>query len=272
MKCSCGHEFEYTEKDIKSHRVMCGDSTKDKDVEKLVGDSKIKCIFTSPPYNMAGGMYNEYRDNLESKEYIELNINVVKTLKPYLEGYLFWNISYNKNSRWEFIEIMGRLLRESGLRFMELIVWNKKHALPITSKDMLTRQYEDVLMFGDEESISRDMELLWLGTTEQRGFFNKKKGKGISNYWEIEPSDIQMKIHKACYPVKLPARGIKLVTNDGDVVLDPFVGTGTTIMACEQLDRVGYGMELDPAYVDVCRKRYALFTGHEDWEKATPKI
>ena len=241
------------------HRLMCGDSTKMEDVEKLMDGKKAKCLFTSPPYNMSGDMYETYTDNLKSQEYIDFNLEVVRTWVPFMKGYLFWNISYNKNSRWEFLEIASRILKESGLRFMELIVWNKKHALPITSKDMLTRQYEDIFMMGDEDVIAQEMELFWLGTTEKRGYFNKKKGKGITNYWEIGTLDSQLKNHEACYPVGLPARGIRLTTQEDDIVIDPFGGSGTTLIACEQLDRTCYMMELDPAYCDVIRKRYEQF-------------
>ena len=163
------------------HKLMCGDSTNENDVKKLMGDEKAKCIFTSPPYNMSSGMYENYEDNLESRKYIDFNLSVVKLWRNYLKGFLFWNISYNKNSRWEFIEILYKIVKETGLRFMELIVWDKGHAMPITSKSMLTRQYEDILMVGDEESIAEDMELYYLGTTDKKAYFNKKIGKGISN-------------------------------------------------------------------------------------------
>ena len=173
------------------HRLMCGDSTNKKDVEKLMSGEKIKCLFTSPPYNMGADLYENYTDDLESKKYIDFNLNVVKTWADYIRGYLFWNISYNRNTRWEFIEILYRIIKESGLRFMELIVWDKGHGMPIVSKDMLTRQYEDILMLGDDKSISNDMELYYLGTTEKRGYFNKKKGKGITNYWRIGTGNTQ---------------------------------------------------------------------------------
>lgn len=121
------------------HRLMCGDSTSKDDVEKLMKNDVAKCIFTSPPYNMSSKMYENYEDNLESRKYIDFNLNVVKLWTNYLKGFLFWNISYNKNSRWEFIEILYKIVKETGLKFMELIVWDKGHGMPITSKEMLTR-------------------------------------------------------------------------------------------------------------------------------------
>lgn len=243
------------------HRLMCGDSKDIKDVTKLMNGNIAKCLFTSPPYNMNNGMYENYTDNLESQKYIEFNLEIIKTWNKFLKGYLFWNISYNKNSRWEFIEIMYRILKETNLKFMELIVWDKGHGMPIVSKEMLTRQYEDILMFGDKDEISKDMELFYLGTTEQRGYFNKKKGKGISNYWRITTGNTQLDNHKACFPIELPSKAIELTTERNDIIVDCFGGSGTTLIACENKNRVCYMMELDPVYCDVIKERWEKLTG-----------
>lgn len=246
------------------HRLMCGDSTKIEDVEKLMNGQKADMVFTSPPYNMGADMYENYEDNLKSQEYIDFNLEVIHTWLPFLKGYLFWNISYNKNSRWEFLEIMYRLVKETGLRFLEMIVWDKGHGIPITSADMLTRQYEDILFVGDEESVSRDMELFYMGTKYKRAYMNKKTNRGITNYWKIDTNKTQLENHSACFPVKLPAKAINLVTQPNEVVVDMFGGSGSTLIACEQLNRTCYMMELDPGYCDVIRKRYAKFTGQAD--------
>lgn len=78
------------------------------------------------------------------------------------------------------------------------------------------------------------------------------------------------------YPVKLPGAYIESLTDIGDVVVDPFGGSGTTLIACEQLGRVCYMMELDTKYCDVIRKRYAKLTDPENWEAQwqtlTPKV
>lgn len=243
------------------HRLMCGDSTNKEDVSKLMNGNIAKCLFTSPPYNMGADMYESYEDNLESKKYIYFNLEVINVWKEHLKGYLFWNISYNRNSRWEFIEIMYRIIKDIGLKFMELIVWDKGHGMPIVSEDMLTRQYEDILMVSNDEDFSEDMELYYLGTTEQRGYFNKKKGKGITNYWRITTGNTQLDNHKACFPVKLPARAIELTTNKDDIVIDCFGGSGTTLIACEKSNRKCYMMELDPRYCDVIIERWEELTG-----------
>lgn len=245
------------------HRVLCGDSTKKEDVEVLMRGVKAKMIFTSPPYNMGGGMYETYEDNLKREEYIKFNLDVLKVYQNHLKGFVFWNISYNKNARDEFIEIIYRIIKETGLKFLELIVWNKKHALPITSREMLTRQFEDILLVGDEESVGQDMELFFMGRNDKRAYFNKKTQKGISNYWEIGTNKTQLENHLACYPVALPVKGIITMTNENDIVCDPFLGSGSTLIAAEKTGRICYGMEIDPCYVDIIIERYEQYAGNK---------
>ena len=70
-------------------------------------------------------------------------------------------------------------------------------------------------------------------------------------------------LHPATFPVGLPSEYIKAMTDKGDIVIEPFCGSGTTLIACEQLDRICYGMELEPKYVDVIIKRWEDFTGEK---------
>lgn len=207
------------------HRLLCGDATNPDDISHLMGHDVAKLIFTSPPYNMAAGMYKEYSDNMKSAEYIDFNLRTITAWQRYLKGYLFWNISYNKNSRWEFIEIMYRIVKETGLTFLELILWDKGHGLPIITSDALTRQYEDILLTGDEESIHDDLELFCISTTGKRAWFNKRTGKGVTNCWRINTSTEKVQIgnHLACFPVALPSRAIRLMSNINGIVCDRYL-------------------------------------------------
>ena len=231
-----------------NHRLLCGDSTNAEDVQKLIGDNRIKTIFSSPPYNMNKKMYNSYEDNLASEEYIKFNLNVVNTYKKYLSGYLFWNISYNKNARWEFIDIMYKIVKETGLLFLELIVWNKKKAMPLKG-EMLKRQYEDILLVSDKETYDNEIDLYVCSKNNSKAVFNKKVQQKISNYWElVVDNNTQLNNHKACFPVELPKKAISLTTIKNENVCDPFGGSGTTLIACELLNRNCFMMELDPVY------------------------
>lgn len=241
------------------HKVMCGDSTSERDVESLLGGAIIRCVFSSPPYNMGGGkiagkdLYTSYSDDYGSEEYIDFNIRVVSLLIPHLKGFLFWNISYNKNSRVEFLRIANKLA--DMMYFREMIVWNKKKALPTLWNDLLNRIYEDIFVY--EVDNGNKCEILNLYGSERGLLYNKDRKKILKNYREITvDNNTQQDNHKACYPVKLPCEWIKFTTEVGDIVYDPFGWSGTNIIACEQLGRVGYCMEYDPEYVDIIIRRF----------------
>jgi len=244
------------------HRAICGNSEDSEVWKKLMGKEIAKLIFTSPPYNLSGGMYEDYKDNLGSQDYIDFNLKVIKNCIKYLKGFLFFNISYNKNQRGEFIEILHRIINETGLRFLELVVWNKKHGMPIMSKKMLTRQFEEILVAGDEDSIKEDLDLYFCGGNDERAFFNKKTKKGLTNYWEITSNNIQLKNLKACFPVALPIRGIELMTERGQIVGDPYLGSFSTLIGAELTSRKCYGCEISPRYFEA---------GVSRWEKLTNK-
>jgi len=245
------------------HRLLCGDATNITNMDKLMNSAKAKLVFTSPPYNMAADRYQNYSDNLKSREYIDFNLMAIQNLRRYLEGFLFWNISYNKNARWEWIEIFYRITKETGLRFLEKIVWDKGHGTPITSNKQLTRQYEDILLAGTEAEIEADLTEAYVGTTQKEYSFNKKTGVGITNYWRLTTNNTQMKEHRAIFPVALPVKAILLMTNRDDIAIDPFGGSGSTLIASEKLNRRCYMMEIDPHYCDVIVKRWEDYTGEK---------
>ncbi len=247
--------------ELGQHKLLCGDCTKEQDISKLMGDEKAKLCFSSPPYNMAGGLYQNYGDNLESEKFIEFNLQAVSKIEPFLEGFLMWNLSYNKNAKWEFMEIFLKIIKDTKFDFLELIVWDKKHGMPITSKKNLTRQYEDILLVSDPDTIKNDLEMMFLGETKTKTWFNKKTMRGITNLWRIGTNNTQIENLKACFPVELPKRGIILTTQPEDIVIDIFGGSGTTLIACEQLDRKCFMMEIDPVYCSVIIERWENVTG-----------
>lgn len=237
--------------EIGEHRLLCGDSTSFDDVKKLMGDEKADMVFTSPPYNINSGMYETYKDNLKSDEYINFNLEVIKNIKVHLRGILFWNVSYNKNARWEFLEIANRIRTETGFEFLELVVWDKKTALPVVSQSMLTRQYEDIFVYSNNENTNNDIEFYCVLGTEKKVVFYKKTSKIFSNYWEIGTNKTQLKNHLACFPVQLPGKAINLTTLNNEIILDPFIGSGSTMVASHQLKRRCFGCELSEKYCQV---------------------
>ena len=97
--------------------------------------------------------YDKYEDNLDSQEYIDFNINVIKNIEEFIRGFIFWNISYNKNSRKEWIEVYYNIMKKKDFQFLESIVWDKGHGMPITQQSALTRRYEFILSVGNDDEI-----------------------------------------------------------------------------------------------------------------------
>jgi DNA modification methylase len=224
-----------------------------------MGGKEAKLCFTSPPYNMGNkSLYADYDDDLPSRDYIEFNLSIVRNVQEHLKGFLFWNMSYNKNSRWEWIEVFHRIIKETGFRFLECIVWDKGHGLPVLSKDAFTRQYENILVAENQDE-PKDIDFVFIGAN-QRVAFHKGHKKKLTNYWYFSTQNTQIEGHGACFPVELPKRAIELMTDRGDIVLDPFGGSGSTLIAAEQCGRVAYLVEKSPLFCDVIRKRYEQYT------------
>lgn len=235
------------------HKILCGDSRKEDDVKKLFNKKKCKLVFTSPPYNMGQKHYLNYSDKMKSDEYIKFNTDCAKHLKQHLNGFLFWNLSYSKKTRSEFIDIFYQLKQE--YTFLEWIVWDKTSVRPlVNSKQHLSRQAESIFAFSTEDE--KKLDFGYLGTNEKRFFFNNKTKRYLSNYWRISSQNSQTDYHKAAFPVKLVLEALELMTMPGDIVTDIFLGTGTTIVAANLVNRIGYGIELDPIYVDLILIRY----------------
>ena len=225
--------------EIGEHRLLCGDSTDSDQVAKLMNGEKADMVFTSPPYNGNTSLngkklyLNNSLDNKSEKDYLNFLDNIKNAFIPFLKskGFVCWNIMYNNNSRSAFIKNINNFIN-SNLLLEETVIW-KKNAIPVSRG--LARAFEFIFIFQKDE-IDRTY---------------KKKHDYIENVWEISNANTQIKNHNACYPVKLPSKGIEIFTELNMNVFDPFLGSGTTMVAAHQLKRKCYGMELDPRYCQV---------------------
>jgi DNA modification methylase len=220
------------------HRLMCGDSTKIEDVEKLMNGQKADMVFTDPPYGID---YQDTKGNFEkikgdSTNPIEL-IRDSLSLHSSAPAYVCCN--------WKSMQNVIDAMEQSALSVKACIVWDK--GTRIQNLDKYYKQHEFILYsgaFGGEKTVDGDV-------------------------WQI--SRETREDHPTAKPVELCARAIRHET--GTNVIDLFGGSGSTLIACEQLNRTCFMMELDPKYVDVIRKRYAKFIGKEDeWEKNSPQV
>jgi DNA modification methylase len=246
-KIKLGDLYEIDEK----HRFLCWDSRDPKGFEYLMGKNKFQLVFSSPPYNEgSGSLYKgNYSDNLSSDEFVKMQMDVLENCKKFLQGWIFWNINYNKNSRQDFVKILYKIVFELGLEFIENVTWDKGHGIPVVSREGLTRPTESVLVLGDDDA-KKDLEVFFCGRNE-RVYFNKKSQRGLGNYWRISSNNSQSENHKAMFPVQLPQRAVELMTQRGDGVCDPYAGLMSTAVAVLKTSRVFYGIEISPLFLEL---------------------
>lgn len=235
-----------------NHRIMCGDSTKIEDVEKLMDGKKADMSFTSPPYNVGhnvGGKrdskYENSDDNLA--EYRELITDTTNIAITYAKD-VFVNLQILANNKKDILLWLAELVD----LFKDIFFWKKQTAQPAMASNVANSQTELILLFG-KENTSRS----W-GNQRFRGTFsNMIETKSASG------ENKNAKIHNATFPVELPMKFIVEAYKENSLILDLFLGTGTTLIACEKTNRICYGMELDPKYIDVIIKRYEDYTGNK---------
>lgn len=226
------------------HRLMCGDSTSVTDVEKLMNGNKADMVFTDPPYGIdySGGRSQVVRD----KEYGKLKND---DLQGEELGNLICNVfNFNKKEADVYIcvsPIMQKpfldYIEQRGKELNAVIVWDKKQ--PGLGYMAYRRQCEFILFV--------------------KGKPFKKGDTTDFDLWSISRDDATTYVHGTQKPVGVSARAIKNSSKQDDNVLDFFGGSGSTLIACEQLDRNCFMMELDPHYVDVIIARWEKFTGQK---------
>jgi site-specific DNA-methyltransferase (adenine-specific) len=238
-----------------NHRLMCGDSTSEEDVAKLMNGVQADISFTSPPYN-AGSLniegdertqkkYNQYNDNKTEEDYYYfLKENMKLLLKNSNE--VFYNIGLVENNKKSIIKLQYDFINY----FKDIIYWEKNTCAPHIQPGIINNLVEFILCFGNGKRKFQEAQF------KQGTYWNVIKGNNAS---ENEYS----KIHKATFPLYLPIEIIKNFCNEEGIVIDSFGGTGTTLIACEQLNRTCYMMELDPKYIDVIIQRWENFTGEK---------
>lgn len=247
--------------ELGGHRLLCADTTIRENLNKLMREDKVKLIFTSPPYNMKSGLYAGYKDNRHNSDFIVFNIQVLMNWKKVLapEGFVFWNMSYNRNSGASFLEVFYQFVKNTDMVFLEDIVWDKGHGMPLS--EQLTRQYEHILVLN--ENVENVHFIDHLGVFGQKRIpFIKRTNRGITNYWRIDTFRSQTEKLKAAFPVELPLKAIEITTEKGESIADCFGGSGTTLIAAEKSERRCFMMELDPVNCDTIIQRYVNFTGN----------
>ena len=255
-----------------AHRLMCGDSTSETDIDKLIDGEKADMVVTDPPYNVAisnsQGMTIK-NDNMDSNSFREFLYDCFKCHNKALKqggAFYVWYASR------EHINFEGAL-NDAGLTVREQLIWNKNTF--ILGRQDYHWKHEPCLYgwkdgaphyFVDDRTQSTVIEdakpeIKKMKKSELIELLQKIYGDKVSTTVLNEDKPAVNDMHPTMKPVKLIARQIKNSSKQKENVLDLFGGSGSTLMACEQLNRKCYMMELDPKYCDVIIKRWETFTG-----------
>ena len=223
------------------HRVICGDSTLPDTFDALLGDKKVNLVCTDAPYfvnleNKSGTIAN---DNLNDKEGYAFLMKVFTNFK---------NVMAKDASIYEFYATMKTRIfydafEDAGFKVGAGLIWKKPRA-PFMRTDWKFNM--EPIIWGWR----KDGKHIWYGDQKQTAVFE---------FDGIKDSETEGCGHPTSKPVKLIVYLIKQCTMTNGLVLDGFLGSASTLIACEQLDRICYGVELEPKYVDVAVKRFISF-------------
>ena len=224
------------------HRLLCGDSTKAENYAVLMEDKKANLIVSDLPYNVDyhGKAGNIKNDNMEDKKFYEFLLSSFKGMYEYtVDGgsiYIFHADRESINFRTAF--------RDAGYYCHQTCIWVKNS--PVMGRCDYHYCHEPILV-GFKPTAGHK----WYGDRKQRTIWNFDR-------------PIKSPLHPTSKPINLMAYPIKNSSLVNSIVLEPFSGSGSTIMACEQTGRICYAMELEEKYIDVDVKRYIEFKGNSE--------
>ena len=237
------------------HRLLCGDSTDSAKVAALLGGAQADLWLTDPPYNVAlgmGGSFDEARkrhrrtdglvimnDKMENDDFREFLVKCYSAAKENMKAGATFYVWHADSEGYNF---RGAAL-DIGWQVRQTLIWNK-NSMTLGRQDYQWKH--EPCLYGWNDGAGH-------------AWYSDRKQTTILNFDRPTVS----KEHPTMKPIALFDYQIKNSSKAGDIVLDSFGGSGTTIMACEQNGRCGYLMELDPRYVDVIIRRWEEFTGNK---------
>jgi DNA modification methylase len=274
------------------HRVMCGDATKKEDVERLMDGKKADMCFTDPPYNVdyQGGMGTHAQnkrdriknDNMSKEQFKEFLYSAMQLINKNTNGGVYVCMSSSE------LDSLKESFERAGGHWQSFIIWVKNNFT--LSRADYQNTYEPILYGWSDKTKNhyflgdRDVANVWEDLSELKtefdgenttisfsGFKVKIKGKAEGqvvrkkqkiDIWRYD-KPISSKLHPTMKPVQLIFEAIRNSSKEEEIVLDTFLGSGSTLIACEKTNRICYGMELDPKYVDVIIKRYEDYTDNK---------
>ena len=228
------------------HRLMCGDSTLAESYAQLLQGEEVDMVFTDPPYNV--NYANTAKDKMRGKNRAILNDNLGDGFYDFLLAALTPTVANCKGAIYvamssSELDVLQSAFREAGGKWSTFVIW-AKNTFTMGRSDY-QRQYEPIL-YGWPEGGKHH----WCGDRDQ------------SDVWQIKKPH-KNDLHPTMKPVELVERAIRNSSRPGNSVMDPFGGSGTTLIAAEKTGRIARLIELDPKYVDVIVRRWQDWTGKQ---------
>ncbi len=228
------------------HRLLCGDSTVAESYQQLLKGETVDMVFTDPPYNV--NYANSAKDKMRGKDRAILNDNLGDGFYDFLLAALTPTIAHCRGGIYvamssSELDVLQSAFRAAGGKWSTFVIW-AKNTFTLGRSDY-QRQYEPIL-YGWPDGATRH----WCGDRDQ------------SDVWQIKKPH-KNDLHPTMKPVELVERAIRNSSRPGNVVLDPFGGSGTTLIAAEKSGRLARLIELDPKYADVIVRRWQEWTGKQ---------
>ena len=251
-----------------THRILCGNATLSVDVSQLMGRDRAAMVITDPPYNQKIKKV-QGRGKVKHREFLQASGEMSR--RPYirfLRSALLYAVKYSVDGSIHFVFIdwrhVGEMLSAGKRVYSELknmIVWVKTNA---GQGSFYRSQHELICAFKN-------------GTAPHRNNVELgQHGRNRSNVWTYAGANTfrtgrmeDLATHPTVKPVALVADAIRDCSRRGDIVLDPFIGSGTTILAAERVGRRAYGLEIDPLYVDAAVRRWQAYAKRDAVLEAT---
>jgi site-specific DNA-methyltransferase (adenine-specific) len=229
------------------HKLICGDSTAEETFKNLFNNNKADLIFTDPPYNVdySGRGENDLgkikNDNMGENDFIDFlckNFNLMSDyLKPLGCIYVCHPDSHSKP------KIAFEINFEKFFKKSSTIIWDKGNA-GMGWQDY--RSQHEPILYG------------WKEGQGKHSFYGDRKNTSI---WSVKRDNVSGYKHPTQKPVALSQKAVLNNSKEDDIIFDSFLGSGSTLIACEKTNRKCYGIELDPKYCDIIIKRWENFTG-----------
>lgn len=241
------------------HRLMCGSMLERDACAMLVVDTKVAMVFTDPPYNVAVAGHVCGLGNVQHREFAMASGEMSE---PEFEAFLQNSLRCHADATrdggvifvcmdWRHIDVLLKVGRQLDLSLLNLCVWNKTNG---GMGSLYRSKHELVAVF--KKGRAPHINNVQLG----------RFGRYRTNVWDYAGANSfghgrgDLDLHPTVKPIALVADAIRDVSRRGDIVLDGFMGSGTTLLAAERSGRVAYGMEIDPLYVDLAIRRWQALT------------